>query len=93
MDVFDYTYEPIILEKVPNLEDGDAQVSPVTANAGTKVVDSSGNVVTLATGTKVRPSGCRADDCAITYDGSSSRPDGSDGGDLYPARRPDVVGW
>ncbi len=72
MDVSDYTYEPIILEKIPNLEDGDAQVGPVTVTAGSKVVDSSGNVVMLATGTKVRPSGCRADDCAISYDGSSS---------------------
>ena len=72
MDVSEYTYEPIILEKVPNLEDGDAQVSPVSVKAGDKVVDASGNVVTLATGTKIRPSSCRADDCAIAYDGSSS---------------------
>jgi len=72
MDVTDYGYEPIILEKIPNLEDGDAQVSPISVNAGTEVVDSSGNVVLLATGTKVRPSGCRSDGCAINYDGSSS---------------------
>ena len=72
MDVVDYTYEPIILEKIPTLEDGDAQISPVTVNAGSEVVDTSGNVVLLATGTKVRPSGCRSDDCAITYDGTSS---------------------
>ncbi|HEX5807678.1 MAG TPA: ABC transporter substrate-binding protein [Anaerolineales bacterium] len=72
MDVVDYTYEPILLEKIPTLEDGDAQISPVTVNAGSEVVDSSGNVVLLATGAKVRPSGCRSDDCAITYDGSSS---------------------
>ncbi len=39
MDVTDYTYEPIILEKVPSLEDGDAQVAPVTVTAGSKVVD------------------------------------------------------
>ena len=72
MEVSDYTYEPIILEKVPSLEDGDAQVGPVNVTAGSRVVDSSGNVVTLATGTKIRPSGCRADDCAVSYDGSSS---------------------
>jgi len=72
MDVTDYGYEPIILEKIPNLEDGDAQVTPISVNAGTEVVDSSGNVVLLATGTKVRPSGCRNDGCAINYDGSSS---------------------
>lgn len=72
MDVKEYGYEPIILEKVPTLEDGDAQVSPVKVNAGDQVIDSSGNVVSLSAGTKVRPSGCRSDGCAITYDGSSS---------------------
>ncbi|HEX9389246.1 MAG TPA: ABC transporter substrate-binding protein [Anaerolineales bacterium] len=72
MDVTDYGYEPIILEKIPSLEDGDAQISPVSVNAGSQVVDSSGNVVLLSTGTKVRPSGCRSDACAISYDGSST---------------------
>jgi peptide/nickel transport system substrate-binding protein len=72
MDVTDYGYEPIILEKIPSLEDGDAQVSPITVNAGSKIVDSRGNVVLLSTGTKVRPSGCRSDDCAVSYDGSST---------------------
>jgi len=72
MDVTDYGYEPIILEKIPNLEDGDAQVSPVSVSAGSQVVDASGNVVLLSTGTRVLPSGCRSDDCAIKYDGSST---------------------
>ncbi len=72
MDVVDYSYEPILLEKIPALEDGDAQVGPITVNAGDEVVDSSGNLVLLATGVKVRPGGCRSDECAITYDGSSS---------------------
>jgi peptide/nickel transport system substrate-binding protein len=72
MDIVDYRYEAILLEKIPTLEDGDAQVTPITVNAGSEVVDSRGNVVLLSTGTKVRPSGCRSDDCAITYDGSSS---------------------
>jgi peptide/nickel transport system substrate-binding protein len=72
MDAVNYGYEAIILEKVPSLEDGDAQVSKVSVNAGTQVVDTTGNVVLLNSGVKVRPSGCRSDDCAITYDGSSS---------------------
>jgi peptide/nickel transport system substrate-binding protein len=70
--VTDYGYEPIILEKIPSLEDGDAQVGPVSVNAGAKIVDSNGDVVLLGTGTKVRPSGCRSDICAISYDGSST---------------------
>ncbi len=72
IDIVEYGYEPIILEKVPNLEDGDAQVTPVSVGAGEQVVDSSGNLVALAKGTQVRLSGCRSDDCAIKYDGSST---------------------
>lgn len=72
MDVVEYGYEPILLEKIPALEDGDAQVGPVTVRAGDEVVDSSGNLVLLSAGVKVRPSSCRSDECAITYDGSSS---------------------
>ena len=72
MDVVEYGYEPIILEKIPNLDDCDAQVSPITVSAGDQVVDSTGNLVTLASGTEIRPSGCRSGDCAITYDGSST---------------------
>lgn len=72
MDVVEYGYEPIILEKIPSLEDGDAQVNPVTVRAGDEVVDTNGDVVLLASGTEIRPSGCRSDDCAIAYDGSSA---------------------
>ena len=71
IDVSEYEYEAVILEKVPNLEDGDAQVIPVAVSAGDLVVESSGAVVSLDTGVRIRPSGCRSDDCAITYDGSS----------------------
>jgi peptide/nickel transport system substrate-binding protein len=72
MDVRNYIYEPVILEKIPSLADGDAQVSPVTVKAGDKVVDASGNVVTLSNGVRIRPSTCRADDCAVSYNGSSN---------------------
>lgn len=72
MDVVEYGYEPIILEKIPSLEDGDAQIAPVSVSAGTEVVDTNGNVALLSTGTQIRPSGCRSDDCAVTYDGSST---------------------
>ncbi|MEP7134529.1 MAG: ABC transporter substrate-binding protein [Chloroflexota bacterium] len=72
IDLVNYDYKPIILEKIPNLADGDAQVSPIPVKAGDQVVDASGNVVSLATGVKVRPSSCRGDDCVITYDGTST---------------------
>ena len=72
IDIVEYGYEPIILEKIPNIDDGDAQVSPIPVKAGDQVVDASGNVVSLALGMKVRPSSCRGDDCVITYDGTST---------------------
>lgn len=72
IDIVEYGYEPTILEKIPNINDGDAQLAPVTVNSGDQVVDADGNLVSLSTGTKVRPSGCRADDCTVTYDGSSA---------------------
>src|SRR5512138_3295267 len=50
MDVKEYGYEPIILEKIPTLEDRDAQISPIKVSAGDQVIDSSGNVVSLAAG-------------------------------------------
>ena len=72
LDTVEYGYEPIILEKIPNINDGDAQLAPIGVKAGDQVVNAEGNLVALSTGTRVRPSGCRADDCAITYDGSST---------------------
>ena len=71
MDLVNYAYQPVILGKIPTLEDGDAQVNPITVGNGDTVVDSSGEVVSLDTGVQVRPSGCRSDGCAISYDGSS----------------------
>lgn len=72
IDVVEYQYESIILQKIPTLEDGDAQLNPVTVTAGTEVVDANGDLVLLNTGIRVRPSGCRSDDCVIAYDGSTS---------------------
>ena len=72
MDIVEYGYKPVILEKVPNIEDGNAQIAAVTVNAGNQVVDASGNLVSLTAGVKVRPSECRSDECIVTYDGSSS---------------------
>jgi len=71
LDVVEYEYEAIILEKVPNIKDGDAQLSPIKVRAEDQVVDANGNLVNLGTGTKIRPSGCRGEDCEIVYDGSS----------------------
>ncbi len=42
-----YEYQPQALEKLPNLADGDAFVQKATVNAGDRVMDASGAIVTL----------------------------------------------
>ncbi len=66
-----YTPQPVILQKVPNLKDGDAVVAPVSVQAGDEVIDADGNLVTLAKGTLARPAGCTSADCAAPWDGKS----------------------
>ena len=72
VDTRTYAYQPIILTKLPSLADGDAVINVVDVVAGDMVVTDGGDPVALAEGVVVRPSGCRAADCAITYDGTSA---------------------
>ena len=69
IDTISYENVPVILKKLPSLADGDAQIKPVTVSAGSLIVDAGGNLTSLTVGTRVRPASCRADGCAITYDG------------------------
>jgi peptide/nickel transport system substrate-binding protein len=72
-----FDYQPVITEKLPSLADGDALIQTVAVAEGDSVVDNDGNPATLtaktadAPGTMVRPSGCRAVDCAVEYDGTN----------------------
>ncbi len=72
IDTVDYEYQPVILQKLPSLAEGDASIAPIAVAAGSEVVNADGDLVSLAAGTKVRPAGCRADDCILTYDGTSA---------------------
>ncbi len=66
-----FAYQPVILEKLPSIADGDAVINAVTVKAGDKVVNDAGDPVALEAGVKVRPAGCRSSECAIEYDGTS----------------------
>jgi len=66
-----YSIQPVILQKLPNLADGSAQLRPVKMRAGDTVVDAGGNLATLQAGTRVFPSGCTSSDCAVAWDGAS----------------------
>jgi len=71
IDSNSYEFQPVILQKLPNMGDGDAQLAPVDVSLGDLVVDTAGNLVALDAGVKVFPSGCTSEDCAVQYDGVS----------------------
>ncbi|MFN8401886.1 MAG: ABC transporter substrate-binding protein [Anaerolineales bacterium] len=72
IDNIGYEYQPVILTKLPSLENGDAQIVSVKINSGDSIVGADGNITQFSKGSLVRPAGCRSDDCAITYDGTST---------------------
>ncbi len=71
IDTIGYDYQAVILTQLPSLENGDAEIVSTPVQDGAQVVDADGNLVTLKEGVRVRPASCRADDCAVTYDGTT----------------------
>ncbi len=71
LDIVGYEYQPVILTRVPSLENGEAQIVRIAVQAGVQVVDADGSQAALAVGTRVRPAGCRSNDCVVPYDGVS----------------------
>ena len=68
VDHRDYAYQPVILQKVPRIADRDVRIRDILAREGDLVVDARGEVVELAEGVRVRPTGCYDDDCAIEFE-------------------------
>lgn len=70
-----YDFQPVILEKLPSLEDGDAYFDPVTVKEGDRVMDITGQPVELQEGTPVFPSHTCLDaanpECIATFDGTT----------------------
>ena len=71
IDTNSYDYQPVILQRLPSLQNGDAQLFKKAVYVGDEVVDASGTPITLVVGSKVHPAGCRSDSCAIVYDGKT----------------------
>lgn len=71
IDTVNFKPEPVILQKIPSVADGDALVTSVDVKAGDRVMDANGTVVDLTTGTTVRPSGCTGADCLVNFDGTN----------------------
>lgn len=61
-----------ILVKVPSMADGDLRLEPVLVERGQTIVDAYGNLSVFKPGVRVRPSGCRGADCAVTWDGEEN---------------------
>lgn len=47
-----FEYQPVILEKLPSIRDGDAVVNTVTVKNGETIVDSAGNIAVLTNGVR-----------------------------------------
>lgn len=71
IDTIGYEYQPVLLTRIPSLENGEAQIVKTQVQSGGQMMDAGGNLVSLKEGLQVRPAGCRKDDCAITYSGAS----------------------
>lgn len=70
-----FGFQPVILEKLPRLEDGDAYFEPVAVQAGDRVVDITGEPVELQEGVRVFPSHTCQDaakaECVVAFNGAT----------------------
>lgn len=75
IDTRTYGFQPVILEKLPSLEDGDAYFRTVVVQAGDRVVDVTGEVVSLQQEVRVFPNHTCMDaanpECVVTFDGTT----------------------
>ncbi len=60
-----YRFQPVILEKLPGLDEGDARLEPVSVQPGQAVVDASGILTTLQSGVRIFPAGCSDLSCVV----------------------------
>lgn len=71
-DTNSFSTQPVILEKMPALADGDARIEAVDVKAGDTVINANGELVALGAGVSVLPAGCTGPDCAVQWDGASA---------------------
>jgi peptide/nickel transport system substrate-binding protein len=69
VDIVDYTAQPVILENLPNLDDGSAQIQTVSVQPGELVVDAFGNVTPLVAGVTLVDRDCPEGNCTYIYTG------------------------
>lgn len=69
VDQLGYRYQPVLMESLPDIAAGTAELQAVEVGEGDTVLDNQGNVITLDYGDFVRPSGCLSGECAEPFDG------------------------
>jgi peptide/nickel transport system substrate-binding protein len=67
IDSVNFTYQPILLEKVPSFENGGVVLQSVTVKQGDLIINDDGVPAPLVSKTHYRPSGCKDDSCVATY--------------------------
>ncbi len=67
IDTRDYSYQPVILQKIPSFANGDMRLEPTPVEKGDWVIDYEGNPVELTEGTRVYPSDCQEASCITTF--------------------------
>ena len=71
IDSLSYDFQPVILEKLPSLTNGDTRIEAITVEPGDWVVNNAGDPVQLQPGEIIRPFGCNTPSCAAEWDGES----------------------
>jgi peptide/nickel transport system substrate-binding protein len=71
IDSLNYGYVPVILEKLPTIENQGAVLRSVEAKQGDKIFDDFGAAALLVPGVKYRPAGCADSSCVATYTGGT----------------------
>jgi len=69
IDSNSFGYQPVILEKLPDIADGDAVIEAVSVEDGELVVDNEGELNFLSAGDVIRPAGCQSPECAVIHPG------------------------
>jgi len=72
LDVQNFDFAAVILEKKPDQANGDVTLAPVEVRPGESFVDNSGNLTALKKGVIYRSSGCSETTCAQTYPGDGT---------------------
>jgi peptide/nickel transport system substrate-binding protein len=73
IDHRNHFYQPVILQKLPSIADGDAVTRTVYVRRGDRVVNVDDEIVELADGMRIRPSGCYTTGCEVAFDGGVVR--------------------